>query len=300
MTSDPELPSLLALLDDPDASVASAVEERLRLHGAGIVRPLFEFADTSSDTLACERARAIAREMNEELLIEEYRTLRTKIEEKRRGMLEEGAFLIARYHYPMLDTEYYKSELDALAGMLHDRIKGIHSPVELLGAVNEFFFKTRGFSGNRQNFLESDNSYLNQVIDRRLGIPISLSVLYILIAANRLGLPFTGASTPGHFLIRYDGSAEPLFIDAFNGGVILREEDIRRFLYTSGMPFYDTFLLPASARQILLRMLRNLIILFEEQKDTASKNAFERFHDILLGSSPRAVDEEEKFTDEEE
>jgi regulator of sirC expression with transglutaminase-like and TPR domain len=283
--ADPEITSLLALLDDPDSEVAGVVEARLRSHGTCLLYPLAEFAKTSCDSVARERAYSLVRELNEEVLIDEFTALRTKIEEKRRGALEDGVFLIARYGYPMLDTEYYRLELDALAGMLHDRIKGIHSPLELLGATNEFFFKTRGFTGNHQNFLEADNSYLNQVLDRRLGIPISLAVLYVLVAGHRLGLPFSGVSTPGHFLIRFDGlQSEPIFIDAFNGGVILRIEDIKKFLYTAGLPYYDTFIRPASTRTILLRMLRNLILLSEEASDSCAKNAFDRFHGILLGN----------------
>ncbi len=285
MSTDPEIHSLLALLDDPDHEVAQAVEKRLRSRGAGIVLPLLKFAETSGDELAAERARTIVHDLNEELLVGEFTVLRAKLESRHRDALEDGAFLIARYGYPTLDTEFYKSELDALAGMLRDRISGIHSPYETLLATNDFFFTTRGFSGNHQSFLEADNSYINSVLDRRLGIPISLAVVYLLVASRRLGLPFSGASTPGHFLIRYDGDpSEPLFVDAFNGGVILREEDIRRFLYTSGMPFYDTFLRPASPRTILMRMLRNLIILFEENQNQRAHDAFERFRGILLGS----------------
>ena len=218
------------------------------------------------------------------MLLEEFANLRHKFEERKGGALEEGVFLIARYGYPRLDIEYYKAELDALAGMMHDRIKGIHSPAEVLAAANDFFFKTRGFKGNHDHFLEADNSYINQVLDRRLGIPISLAVLYVLIAGHRLGLPFTGVSTPGHFLIRYDGVPdEPLFIDAYNNGLILREKDIKKFLYTSGLPYYESFIRPASPRMILLRMLRNLIVLFHEKKETKSQKTFERFQSALLG-----------------
>ncbi len=280
-----EIDSLLSLLDDPDTAVAEVVEARLRSHGNSILHQLVQFADHCNDPLAQQRARTIAQEMNVAVLAEQFTKLRSKLEEQRRGALEDGVFLIAKYGFPTLDVEYYRSELDALAGMLHDRIKGIHSPLESLRATNEFFFKTKNFAGNHQHFLEADNSYINQVLDRKLGIPISLSVLYILVASHRLGLPYSGVSTPGHFLIRYDGNpAEPVFIDAFNGGVILREEDIKRFLYTAGLPYYETFIRPASQRTILMRMLRNLVILFEEKQDEPSKNAFDHFHAILLGS----------------
>ncbi|MDP4219704.1 MAG: transglutaminase-like domain-containing protein [Bacteroidota bacterium] len=281
---DGEFLSLVSLLDDPDVRIATAVEDRLRARGSSMLHPLLEFIDLSGDELAKQRATTIALEFNESVLIEEFANLRFKLEEKKRGALEEGVFLIARYGYPRLDQEYYKAELDALAGMMHDRIKGILSPDEVLAAVNEFFFKTRGFKGNHEHFLEADNSYINQVLDRRIGIPISLAVIYVLVAGHRLGLPFTGVSTPGHFLIRYDGiPGEPLFIDAYNDGIILREKDIKKFLYTSGLPYYESFIRPASSRMILLRMIRNLIVLFEGKKDVVAQRAFERFQSALLG-----------------
>ena len=282
--ADGEFLSLVSLLDDPDIRVAAAVEERLRARGDSMLYPLLDFIDLSADDLAKQRATVIAQEINEKMLLEQFANLRHKFEERKRGALEEGVFLIARYGYPRLDIEYYKAELDALAGMLHDRVKGIHSPEEVLAAVNDFFFKTRGFKGNHEQFLEADNSYINQVLDRRLGIPISLAVLYVLIAGHRLGLPFAGVSTPGHFLIRYDGvQTEPLFIDAYNNGIILREKDIKKFLYTSGLPYYESFIRPASPRMILLRMIRNLIVLFHEKKDSKSQKTFERFQSALVG-----------------
>jgi regulator of sirC expression with transglutaminase-like and TPR domain len=297
--SDSEFLSLCSLLDDPDMRVASAVENRLRLRGTAILQPLLEFIDLSADELAKARASAIAKDFNEKLLVDGFTNVRAKIQEKRRSALEDGVFLIARYGYPRLDVEFYKAELDALAGMLHDRIAGIHSPQEVLAATNEFFFKTRGFAGNHDNFLEPDNSYINQVLDKRLGIPISLSVMYVLVAGHRLGLPFAGVSTPGHFLIRYDGApGEPLFIDAYNNGNILREKDIRKFLFTSGLPYYESFIRPASARMILLRMIRNLMVLFQEKKDAESYKTFKKFQNALLGKvHEEPVEEEEQHED---
>lgn len=293
-TQDNELHSLFSLLDDPDSRVANVVEARLRAKGNFVIEPLTNFLGSSDDGLAIRRATGIIRDLNEEGLAKEFEALRLRLDEGSRGGLEDGAFLIARYGYPCLDEEHYRAELDALAGMLHDRIAGIHSPVDILLATNEFFFKEKKFKGNHQYFFEADNSYINQVIDRRLGIPISLAMVYLLVAAKRLGLPFSGASTPGHFLVRYDGvRTEPLFVDVFNNGIILRREDIRRFLYTSGVPYYESFIMPSSPRNILLRMLRNLTIYFEEKNDQPAKLAFDRFHTILLGPDAEAEPEED-------
>lgn len=278
MLVDEELRSLFSLLDDPDHSVATAVTDRLRLRGRDVLPPLLEFIDLAPDALARERAEMLAREFNEELLLAEFRKLAVRIEQGDPKTLEDGAFLIARYGSPRLNQQQYRAKLEELGGKLSDHLFGIDSPLEMLLATNSFFFDEEKFKGNEGTFLEAKNSYITDVIDRRLGIPISLAVVYILIARDRVGLPFSGASTPGHFLIRFDGvEDEPLFVDAFNGGLILKKRDIKRFLELSKLPFDEAFLRPASPRAILLRMIRNLIIVFTEQQDEVARKAFDRF-----------------------
>jgi regulator of sirC expression with transglutaminase-like and TPR domain len=283
---DRELNSLLSLLDDPDIRVATAVTERLRSRGNGVLYPLLDFIDLSPDELARSRAELIVREFNEETLTTEFTKLARRLDNSERNTLEDGVFLIARYGYPRLAVESYRAELSKLAGMLGDAIAGIHSPLDILIATNDFFFQRQKFRGNQSQFHEPDNSFINRVLDRRMGIPISLSVIYLLIARVRLGLPFSGASAPGHFLIRYDGAGdEPLFVDAFNGGVVLRKRDIKRFLDSYGLLYNEAFLEPADSRSILLRMIRNLIIVFTQLGDLPAQKAFERFEEILSPNS---------------
>jgi len=280
-----ELASLLKLLDDPDHRVSEAVLVRLRSKGAPILPRLMEFVEEAADPLAVERTFSLIQEINEEHLAGEFEKLHERINNNDSNTLEDGAFLIAQYGYPALDLDKYYLELSDLAAILRDRVKSAYSPLDLLSITNKFFFEDQGFRGNQNKFLEADNSYINRVLDRRLGIPIALAVVYLLISRGRLGLPFSGAGAPGHFLIRYDGLEEPLFIDAFNRGVILRQEDIKRFLNASGLPFSESFLEPASPRAILLRMIRNLIIVFKETDDSQGQAAFERFTRILAPDS---------------
>ena len=282
MLVDEELRSLFSLLDDPDHSIATAVTDRIRSRGREVLSPLLEFIDLAPDPLARERAEVLAREFNEELLLGEFAKLAHRMDQGDPKTLEDGAFLIARYGSPRLNLQQYRAKLDALAGKLSDFLYGIDSPLEMLLATNSFFFDEEKFRGNENTFLEAKNSYVSDVIDRRLGIPISLAVVYILIARDRVGLPFSGASTPGHFLIRYDGvEDEPLFVDAFNGGLILKQRDIKRFLELSKLPFDEAFLRPASPRAILLRMIRNLIIVFTETQDEVARKAFDRFMKVI-------------------
>jgi regulator of sirC expression with transglutaminase-like and TPR domain len=290
---DSELRSLFTLIDDPDQRVAEAVEERLRTRGKSVMMPLFDFANTSTG-LARERAFAIATEFHVDLLAEEFDTLDKQLAADDPNALEDGVFLIARYSNPLLDVDYYKSFLDDYAGVLRNRVAKRSSALEVLNECNYLFFEEFKYRGNQTKFMDPENSYIHRVIERKNGIPISLAVLYLLVVDTRLKLPFSGASAPGHFLIRYDGLSshsvsEPLFVDAFNGGVILRERDIKRYLDTSGLPFNRAFLDPATPRSILLRMIRNLIIVFNEHGNVSGRAAFERFMRILAPDSPEGI-----------
>jgi regulator of sirC expression with transglutaminase-like and TPR domain len=279
---DSELRSLLTLLDDPDPRVSEAVTERILKRGQGAILPLIEFAQLSNDSLARQRAEEIIAHCNAGTLSTLFEALGTKLTNGNRRAFEEGVFLIARYGNPTLDTAAIRAELDGFAQMLNYRISGLDSALEILDEVNHFFFEDLRFRGNQAKFLEPENSYIDRVIERRIGIPISLAAVYLLVVRSRLGLPFSGASAPGHFLVRYDGlRSEPLFIDAFNGGTVLRERDIKHYLDSSGLPFHRQFLDPSPPRAILLRMIRNLIIVFTERGNTPARAAFEKFMRIL-------------------
>ncbi len=280
---DRELASLIHLLDDPDPEVSRVVDARIYGRGPAAMGPLLEFADLSSDGFAAQRAKQIASRLNVDLLMEEFGLLRARISAKKHYVLEDGAFLIARFGNPRLDVEHYRAELTKLAAMLKERVDAVHSPFEVLTIANGFFFDELKYRGNQTAFLEPENSYLDRVIDRRIGIPISLCVVFLLIARSRLNLPFSGVAAPGHFLLRYDAAGEPIFIDAFNGGVMLSAHDVRRFLEASGMDFSPTVLTPAPAEVILKRMLRNLIMVFTEREDVLSRSAMEGFVARLEG-----------------
>ena len=284
---DRELLSLFALLDDPDPRIAEAVTERIRKRGHEAISPLLSFLEFNADPLARTRGEQIAMEFNTELMNREFQALAARLDRNDRSAFEDGVFLIGRYGNPLLDKSEPAAELDNFAQLLDYRISGLTSALEVLDEVNHFFFDDLRFRGNQAKFAEPENSYIDRVIERRMGIPISLAIVYLLVVRTRLNLPFSGASAPGHFLIRYDGlRSEPLFIDAFNGGTVLRERDIKRYLDGSGLPFNKQFLEPTHPRSILLRMIRNLIIVFTDLGNTRARKAFEGFMRILAPDAP--------------
>lgn len=176
-----------------------------------------------------------------------------------------AALLVADEVYPNLDIDSYLLRLDDMAEVVRSRLAHCH-PVKIL---KDFLFGELGFRGNSDDFFDPRNSYLNQVLDRRTGIPITLSVIYLELA-QRLQLPIVGIGLPGHFILRYDGDKEPLYMDPFNGGVTMSTHDCRQRvadISNGRLRFKPTFLAPVSPRQILTRMLRNLKGIYVSRAD---------------------------------
>jgi len=174
--------------------------------------------------------------------------------------LGEAALLIAEDAYAGLDIARYLKRLDELAEPLRDRVRPRTSLWELVQTLNGHLFGELGFRGNVEDYYDPRNSYLNEVLDRRLGIPITLSVLYI-EAARRIGLTVVGIGLPGHFIVEARRDTSSILLDPFQGGEALTLEDCERLVqdvYGSSVPFSEEQLAPVRKRQILTRMLNNL------------------------------------------
>jgi len=188
--------------------------------------------------------------------------------------LGRACLMIAQDAYPALDVDGYVGEIERLAARLKGRLPQEGGDEERVIALNQFLFDDLGYSGNADNYYDPRNSYLNEVIDRRMGIPITLSVLYLEIG-RRVGLSLHGVSFPGHFLVRLRVRGATLVLDPFSGGTPLAETDLRERLRrviprgaTGPEPVeelpLDQFLEPAGKRQILARLLRNLKGIYRE------------------------------------
>jgi regulator of sirC expression with transglutaminase-like and TPR domain len=188
--------------------------------------------------------------------------------------LARACLMIATDAYPGLDVDGYLGEIERLGVRLRGRLPPGGGAEERVLALNQFLFDDLGYSGNADNYYDPRNSYLNEVLDRRTGIPITLSVLYLEIG-RRIGLDLEGVSFPGHFLVRLRLRGAMLVLDPFSGGETLAEADLRQRLQrvipegaAGGVPVdalpLDPFLEPAGKRQILARLLRNLKGVYRE------------------------------------
>ena len=172
--------------------------------------------------------------------------------------LQKAALCMAGEEYPDLDVEAYLARMDEMAGNVRSQVGAKADPEDLARELNHYLFDSEGFAGNSNDYYNSENSFLNRVMDNRVGIPITLSVLYLGIA-KRLGLTCYGVGMPGHFLVNVQEL--DLYMDPFHSGQLLSAGDCRRLAQSmlgSGIEWNDDFLAPTSSKMVLSRMLNNL------------------------------------------
>ncbi|MBR8838232.1 MAG: SirB1 family protein [Stigonema ocellatum SAG 48.90 = DSM 106950] len=174
--------------------------------------------------------------------------------------LAKAALYIAQEEYPDLDVEEYLNALDTMAREAEERLPQERYPLRVIQSLNQYFYDDLGFAGNKKDYYDPRNSFFNEVIDRRLGIPITLSLVYLEVA-RRIDFPMVGIGMPGHFLIRPDLPEMEIFVDTFNGGGVMFLQDCQQRLtqiYQQPVPMQPEFFATVTHQQFLARMLTNL------------------------------------------
>lgn len=179
-----------------------------------------------------------------------------------------AALLVAKLDNDELDPAPYQAEVDRMARAINQSIPPEADEAKRLEALNKFLFADRGFHGSRTDYYNKSNSYLNEVIDDREGLPISLSVLYIELA-RRIGLHVVGVGLPGHFIVRHEPKqGDQQLVDPYDRGKLLSREDAGAILQTfRETPLADEHLKTATAREIIVRILSNLMELARQNED---------------------------------
>ena len=203
--------------------------------------------------------------------------------------LDHAALLIGAWEYPSRDLESYRELLDEIAERAAPDVERAASGVARARAISDWLFDRIGFAGNLDNYYDPRNSFLCDVIDRRTGIPISLSVLYLEVA-RRVGVLAQGVNFPGHFLVRVAIEDAWLFLDPYNNGRTLAPADLEALLRKTTTPtavLEPSVIAAASKRQIVARMLVNLAGIYGRQGDLPrSLDVLERLA-ILEPQNPR-------------
>lgn len=180
--------------------------------------------------------------------------------------LEQGALLVAESEYPDVDMLAYRRILDGYARDLRGRVATARTTDEVVKSISTFLAGEVGLRGNAVEYYNPENSYLNRVLDLKQGIPISLATVFLL-TARRLSVPVAGVGMPQHFLLKYQGLKQEVFVDVFHGGKLLTVRDCARLLAEAQIAFHPDHLRTVSDREILTRMLGNLLRIYHSVDD---------------------------------
>jgi regulator of sirC expression with transglutaminase-like and TPR domain len=264
MPESSQIEAAISLLDDPDPEVQRSVTAHLVSRSTESIAPLRRALESAREEALRERALAVIKQIGIGMFRRELDRMLEAYHRDGEIDLETGAFAICYLRYPELRVDEYSQQLDTMASFLEIRLQGEHSVLQLVLEINRYLVEELGFHGCRQEvFYDPEHSFLNRVLDKRIGIPISLSVIYLLLA-QRLRLPIYGVGFPTHYLVKYQSADEELFIDPFNGGKILSRGDCTRFLDEIGMLFRPEFLEATSNRLTITRMMNNLAQIYRQ------------------------------------
>ena len=271
--SESQRTALISLLGDEDVGVFETVHAKIVSFGPEVVNWLRPHT-LSNDPLLRRRAQQIIRSFERKASDESFMNFCAS-----RGEdlpLEEGVWSLARTQYPEINVAAYDALFDAYAAALRTRINFTGNAEEILDTLNRYLFNELHFSPNEANYYDPDNSYLNRVLDKRTGNPISLCTVYLLLG-RRLKLPITGIGLPGHFVCRYQTSTAEIYVDAFNRGKLLTKADCIKYLLHTHHGLEEGYLAPVTPRRMLLRMCANLhqIYLHNELADETAR--FQRY-----------------------
>jgi regulator of sirC expression with transglutaminase-like and TPR domain len=201
--------------------------------------------------------------------------------------LVEGALLIAREAYPDLDLPRYRTKLDKLSDEARRGLPPRAGASSVVESLNEFLFGRAGFRGNNEDYYDPRNSYINEVLDRRLGIPITLSILYCAVA-RRVGVPASGVGFPGRYLVKCRAGRKEMIVDCFDGR-LLERKDCQKLLdsmYGGKLKLNDEMLRDSGPRETLARVLNNLKGVYFGRRDFHRAGRFVELSEGLLPGLP--------------
>jgi regulator of sirC expression with transglutaminase-like and TPR domain len=253
--------SLFRLLADDDLSTLDLVKRQLIEQGEETVPELERWLNEVRGTPAESHLVEVLGRLKNERCHEAFLQFCRAAMVIRDFDLEEASFLLSSTEYPAAEMLRYKKMLDQLAQEVRQEIQQQRSSSEI-HAMSTVLHEFHHFRGNRERYYEAENTYLNRVIEREMGIPITLSIIYVLLG-KRLDIPIHGVALPGHFIIRWKDQ----FFDPFNQGRPLTEKACQQMVENREQEFRPEYLNPATPHQVLVRMLMNLSRVYEIEED---------------------------------
>jgi len=279
--SNNRISSLIRLLDDRDEFVRNRVRDQLIETGEDALPFLEMAARTENPTLQVMAAKIIQAIFPKQL----GGKFRQLVVSARGGELdlETGIILLMEFGHPHSNPEEVTVPLDQIAAKLRDRLGPHDSPKQAVHILTRFLFIEQGFQGNESNYLDPDNSYFNQVLERKTGIPITLSVLCLLVA-KRLRLPVVGVGLPGHYIVKYASPTNPVYFDPFHKGRVLEREDCIQIVNRAGFKFEEYHLSQSTHLETLVRIINNLVAAYGQTGEMKKAQQLKEYIGILMNS----------------
>jgi regulator of sirC expression with transglutaminase-like and TPR domain len=288
MLKEQELNALISLLDDPDESVYTEIQTKLLSLGHNVI-PLLEHAwENSFDSVLQHRIENIIHKI-------QFDTIENQLlnwVEHDQGNLLKGILLVARYQYPDLDEKKILKQIEQIKQDVWLELNNNLTALEKVRVINHILFDVHGFGGNTTNYHAPQNSYINNVLESKKGNPLSLSILYLIIAQD-LSIPIYGVNLPEHFVLTYmdEESQFPLYgenqskilfyINPFSKGAVFSSKEIDAFLKQLKLPLEQTYYEPCPNLDIIRRVFRNLVMAYEKLGYPAKVQEIENLLTVL-------------------
>ncbi len=258
-----ELKALVSLLGDDDHEVQTHVEQKIRSLGDAIIPFLEREWETNFNPDVQKRLEDIIHELQFDTLVQRL----TEWKDNGGEDLLEGMWLVATYQYPDLEYRKLREEMEQIYYEAWLALKSNLHPFDQVRILNDVLFTRLRFGANTKNFHAPGNSMLNIVLESRKGNPISLCVIYMLVA-QKLKMPVYGVNLPNLFVLTYKSEEVQFYINAFNRGLIFYKADIQNYIAQLNLSQLDMFYQPCPHINIVRRVLRNLTVSFEKLGET--------------------------------
>ena len=259
-----ELKALVSLLDDEDKQVSSHVEEKILSIGKEVIPFLEKEWETTFSPVLQQRIEDLIHTLQYDLVKERLKDWYNTEEQD----LLAGMWIIATYQYPDIELEKLRQELEQIYYDTWLEFRPDLYPFDQVKVINSVLFNKLKFGANSKNFHSPGNSMINIVLEMRKGNPITLCVIYLLVA-QKLKLPVFGVNLPNLFILTYKDENNQFYINAFNRGLIFSKKDIENYITELHMVPQSSFFEPCNNLEIIRRALRNLVMSFEKMGEHA-------------------------------
>lgn len=259
-----ELKALVSLLDDDDKQVVTHVEEKILSLGTTIIPHLEKEWETNFNPTVQKRIEELVHTLQYDLLKERIRAWYATPDQD----LLTGMWIVATYQYPEIEMDKLKQDLEQIYYETWLEFKPDQYPFDQVKVINGVLFNKLKFGANTKNFHSPGNSMINVVLETHKGNPITLCIIYMLVA-QKLKLPVYGVNLPNLFILTYKDQNHTFFINAFNKGLIFSKQDIENYIHELHLVPQPSFFEPCGNADIIRRALRNLIMSFEKMGEHA-------------------------------